>query len=126
MKRTFAVALTGAALVLSGCGGGSDSSNSSSTGAGSGSGSGSGVGSGTGSGVAAAFSRKSSCRRRVIGPTSSVRANETPCCCEGAGGAARPGAVATGGGTTCSTAGVRAAMQVEDARAGACPTLVLT
>lgn len=35
MKRTFAVALTGAALVMSGCGGGSDSSNSSSTAAGS-------------------------------------------------------------------------------------------
>ena len=31
MKRTFAVALTGAALVLTGCGGGSDSSNTSST-----------------------------------------------------------------------------------------------
>lgn len=34
MKRTFAVALTGAALVLSGCGGGSDSSNSSTSTAG--------------------------------------------------------------------------------------------
>lgn len=49
MKRTFVVALTGAALVLSGCGGGSGSSNSSSTSTGSGSATGSASGSASGS-----------------------------------------------------------------------------